>query len=109
MLARCQEGGSGEYVWIPERNLPITNRFIDELLPGIVFQNEIAQEGVLRLANVQLFGGAGPGLPLKKVIGRQHSFSANGYGSKEQKRQDYHTGHDEKVCSICFKPAHIVV
>ena len=45
---RGQEGMTGEDGWIPERQLPATNRLDDEALPGVVLQNQVGDEVVLR-------------------------------------------------------------
>ena len=88
VLAGGQEGHAGEQVGIPERNGALSQALLNEIFPGVVLQDEVAEEVVLRVFDAQFGGVVGPGLPLEEVICRQHRFAANGDATIEQKRQD---------------------
>ncbi len=69
MLPGCQERHPGKDVGIPQRQLAILDRLDDELLPDQVFENEVAEEFVMRWqGNILLPGKGAVRLPLVDVV-----------------------------------------
>ena len=90
MLASSQERQAGEQVRVPERDLPIVDGLDDKAFPDIVFQNEIAEQLIVRDAHPPLAGKGSPGLESEEVVHRQKGLASESdwpkeYEGKEQK------------------------
>ena len=82
---------------IPQWNLSVRNRLDDEVLPRIVFEDQIADQLVLRNLRVELLCRGFPWLPLIKIVGRQQRLAAQRHRPEQQQRQQKQYGQDEKV------------
>lgn len=88
MLAGCQEGQAGEQVRVPEGDLPVVEGLDDEAFPGIVFQNEVAEQLVVRDAHTPLAGKRSPGLEGKEVVHRQKGPAPQSDGPEKCEGED---------------------
>ncbi len=88
MLAVGQEGSPGKQVRVPQGNFTAGGAGEHKLLPGIVLDDEVADEGVMGNGGGELVGRGSPRRPLEKVVGRQHGARAERDPGIEQQRQD---------------------
>ena len=89
-----QERVTGEDVRIPEWQFSVVDRLDQELLPGVVLQNQIGDQMVLGKGYSQGFGELSRAvsgcrlvwLEQEEVVGWQQRFVAQGNGGKQQER-----------------------
>ncbi len=76
VLAGGQEGHAGEDIGIPEGELAGLDALHDEALPGVVLQDEVAEELVVGHGDAELVGEGAPGLEGEEVVGGQQRLAA---------------------------------
>lgn len=79
ILASGHEGGAGEEVGIPEGEFPLVPTLADKFFPGVVFEEEVAEEVVVGWGGGGISGG--PRGPLGEVIGGDHGTAVKQNGS----------------------------
>ena len=96
-----QKGMTGKNVRIPERQFLVLKRFDDELLPDIVLQDQIVEQGILRNADAQFVRGSTVRLKDKEVVGRQQRLGAQDDRGEQQEGQQEQQGEDAQI-GQCF-------
>ncbi len=94
MLACRQEGHTREDGGVPERYLAFPQSLDNEGFPGVVLQQQIAQQFIVRDADSHLIGEREPRLEGIEIVERYESPTAEGYGPEDkqwqgQENQDY--------------------
>jgi hypothetical protein len=98
---------------VPKRNLAGFDRLNDEKLPGVILQDQVAQELVVGHGDAAIsdgiIGKRAPGLKGEQVIGRQEGLAAEDDGPEEEDSQakqadDYNQGWE----LVSIKPAHYI-
>ena len=90
MLTSSKERQSGKKVRVPEGDLPVVDGLDDETFPDIVFQNEIAEQPIVRDVHTPLAGKGSPRLESEEAVHGQKGLATEGdrpeeYEGKKQK------------------------
>ena len=97
MLAGGQEGRAGKEIGVPERDFAGEEAVDKEAFPGVIFDDQVGEQGVLGHGRSHFFGRSRPGRPLEEIIDRQHRLAAQRDAAKQQKRQDQKSRHNHKI------------
>ncbi len=73
MLTVRQERVTGEGVGIPERELPAVQRLDEKPLPGVVFQNQVAEQVVVGVGDAEIASSCPVWLVEEQDVGGQES------------------------------------
>jgi len=93
VLPRRQEGHPGEQMRVPQRQLTLGDALPDELLPDVIFQDQVGEQGVMRhLRGADDFPVGAERLPLVQVVGGQQGAVAQRdrrvVGQRQQEEQE---------------------
>ncbi len=110
MLTVGQKRRSSKQVRVPERNLTVAKTIRDKPLPGVILNDEVADQAVVGEECVEFARRGAPGGPLKEVVGREHRPWTNGYPGIQQQRQYKITESDQQIPSVPFEtcPDHAI-
>ena len=101
MLPIGQERVTGEDVRIPEWQLPVVDRLDQELLPGIVLQNQIGDQVVLGKGYSYVSGCRLVRFERKEVVGRQQRLRPQGHRCKQKQGQQEQQDENAQI-GQCF-------
>ena len=88
---------TGKDVRIPERQFLVLNRLDDELLPDIVLQDQVVEQGILRNADAQFVRGSTIGLKQEEIVGWQQRLGPQDDRGEQQEGQQEQQGEDAQA------------
>ncbi len=87
MLPVGQEGVPGEDIRVPERQLAAADRLDEETLPGVVLQDQVSDQVILRKGHPQVGGRRPVGLKQEEAVGRHQRPGPQRHRREQQERQ----------------------
>ncbi len=87
MLSRREKGNAGKEVRIPQRNFFGAKGFDDEILPRVIFKNQVARQFVLGNGDAELRGERVPGRKAIEVVKGNERLAAENHRREENRRE----------------------
>ena len=84
VLPGCQEWHASEQVWIPQRRLMLLDGFDNQALPGVVFEQEVGEQFVVRHGRMKLRSEGLPRGKGEKVVCGNQGLPAERDGEEEE-------------------------